>query len=383
MVGPPGFEVEPLREPTPPPPIKESLSDDKFEPKKEIPNILEDFTGIVFSQEKLEVKIEENEPEPTNMNNDINASSNLKTETKDWKRNFCYECNKLLKTEHSFIKHMLRHTSNKPYLCQQCTLGFSSIKDLEIHKMRHNSKDDKMPYKCSDCIKSFASKHALKKHIARIHSSTETYNCNVCSHYRPSSYEDLQFHMIGHNTNEERPYKCDKCPKTFKKGFVLKEHNIIVHDKTYSYKCGQCEKSYKSAHGLSAHNMLHTGEKPFACQHCPKTFSQSGSLNYHLRRHSGEKPYLCQVCPKTFIDSSTLTLHTRMHEGTKPFICEQCSKSFYVSNALKTHLLYSHTNEKPHVCEVCSRYFKKEKNLKKHIKSQSHIKSIKNTSIPC
>ena len=338
-------------------PLLESTEKDEIEEKPD----------IIIAQ------IEENESKSTK---DITSLKTYIAKAEEVKQNFCIQCNEFLSTENKLKKHMLRHSSNKPHLCQQCQIGLSSIEELDIHKMGHTSNKN-MPYKCSDCIRSFASKEALKKHIARMHSGTETYGCDLCSHYKPSSYEDLQFHMIGHNTSEERPFKCEMCPKTFKKGSVLKMHIVNVHDKRDSYCCAQCGKSFNFEHGLKRHIMLHTGERPLACQFCPKTFAQSNSLNYHLRRHNGEKPYTCPNCPRTFTDSSSLRLHKRMHEGIKPFICELCSKSFYASTALKTHFLCNHSTEKPHVCEECSTSFKIKANLKRHTLLKHKVSATK------
>lgn len=58
------------------------------------------------------------------------------------------------------------------------------------------------------------------------------------------------------------------------------------------HKCDVCPKAFKHKHHLTEHKRLHSGEKPFQCSKCMKRFSHSGSYSQHMNhRFSYCKPY--------------------------------------------------------------------------------------------
>lgn len=44
-----------------------------------------------------------------------------------------------------------------------------------------------------------------------------------------------------------------------------------------------------------------SGEKPFKCEKCEKTFANSSDRKKHQHVHSTDKPYSCRVRQLTFI----------------------------------------------------------------------------------
>ncbi|XP_061444301.1 zinc finger protein 646 [Rhineura floridana] len=74
------------------------------------------------------------------------------------------------------------------------------------------------------------------------------------------------------------------------------------------YKCKQCPRSYRHAGSLVNHRRTHEVGL-FCCLLCRKDFSNPMALKSHLRTHTEEKRYKCRGCGRGFRAFSQLTGH--------------------------------------------------------------------------
>ena len=129
------------------------------------------------------------------------------TETNGFSCSFCAKHFKLL---YYLDRHLVKHTGEKKYQCDECPQLFAYKQDIPRHKKMHRS--DRVLLKCTEpsCGKSFTTKHALYVHLE-------------------SHGED---------------FVCDHCGQTFVTKQRLKTHTVKIHTKEFSLFCDKCGKGY-------------------------------------------------------------------------------------------------------------------------------------------
>jgi len=206
----------------------------------------------------------------------------------------------------SLKKHMMNVHSAASYdhFCCVCKKGFRAARYLRWHMLTHT---DERPYTCQDCGGRFRTLTHLKTHLLT-HTKEKNYICNVCGK-KFSQTTNLNIHMRVHCA--DKPYCCETCDRAFKYPSALSTHRLM--HTSGKQICLTCGKAFRQRAGLKRHALIHSGEQPYECSECGMRFNQSSSMQRHKLTHTGDQPYSCSDCGQRFTQSGGLCSHRRKH----------------------------------------------------------------------
>uniref|UniRef100_A0A8C5SYB7 Zinc finger protein 646 n=1 Tax=Laticauda laticaudata TaxID=8630 RepID=A0A8C5SYB7_LATLA len=87
---------------------------------------------------------------------------------------------------------------------------------------------------------------------------------------------------------------------------------------------------------LSSEPPMGQEERPYKCKQCPRSYRHAGSLVNHRRTHEVGL-FRCLLCHKDFSNPMSLKSHLRTHTEEKRHKCPDCGRSFRVSSQLPSH----------------------------------------------
>lgn len=209
-------------------------------------------------------------------------------------------------------------TITAPTACPTCGEMFIINREYRAHLLTHTNK-----FECEACGKRFRLEEDLKAHNRRVHlGEKDAFACELCDkafatkldwkHHRKSDHPESV------PVEEEKPFACPHCPKTFAR---LQARDV--------------------------HQVVHTGERKHLCSECGSSFGSASTLiDHRKRRHLEIRDYKCEECHKAFFTRQELEAHSRVHSGLKPFVCNQCGKNFARVHHLRRHIDCVHRNRK-------------------------------------
>ncbi|XP_053691389.1 zinc finger protein OZF-like [Sabethes cyaneus] len=265
----------------------------------------------------------------------------------------CEACDKVLPSRNEYFAHVKTHGKRR-FRCKICDKWLARRSSFLQHQRGHLGVSKQ--YSCKICKREFRFRNSLQRHISGVHNRLRNFTCTLCG----SSFAQKTHLQVHAATHIGQPYKCSKCPATYRsERFLLRHEQFHLPPEERNNALIFEQKSYKS-----------TTQKKFICEYCGKIFNNQATYVVHTRMHTKEKPYNCIYCEKKFVSSSLRKKHMKTHTGEKPFKCDICGRCFREKAHLTTHGV-THKQDRNHVCPICSKAFKLKSILNSHMKCHS------------
>ncbi|KAG7165483.1 uncharacterized protein LOC121870699 [Homarus americanus] len=265
----------------------------------------------------------------------------------------CQECPKQFKFPGGLRRHLITHSTQRPFKCDDCGKTCKREDNLRIHMIKcykrsgksfsyYRRKVDGFRYlpvllKCRVCDKKFRSRKYYNEHIA-LHSEEnsdenlgetkikvgidecdqlavlpkhEVSNFEDDTEAKPTDTSSVKETVLFSNDRKSSNITCnpveqlDACTNQgSQKTLILKKGNnesdIPMHDRKKSLKSNDCEKkpdrNWQQNHPQATSSVT----PPNACAFCDKTFIRKGNLERHRHTHHPEKLPESSECDKHF-----------------------------------------------------------------------------------
>ncbi|XP_039754545.1 zinc finger protein 624-like isoform X2 [Pararge aegeria] len=177
----------------------------------------------------------------------------------------CDECGKDVVSlrNHRLVMHS---NGNLPHECVPCGRRFISKAKRDLHMVKH-TKD--RPYVCDMCDKDFRHNIGLLQHKRQVHDKEKTHLCQICSKRFFKKY-NLQVHLSSTT--------------------IMKNHQMI-HSDARNFACDLCDMAFKKPGYLRVHMISHTKEKRYSCTYCDMPFGRSDHRARH-ERTAHQRPFI-------------------------------------------------------------------------------------------
>jgi len=178
----------------------------------------------------------------------FNTQERLDAHIKTHREIPCDQCDKVFTKIGLLNKHKrdFHHINGKTFTCELCGKLFYTSSNLANHKNSHGERKYVCPW--DGCGKSFLLNNILQRHIV-VHTGDKNFECDQCGKCF-GRQSGLARHMDRHNGVKRA--ECEVCQKKFFDNGKLKVH-MRIHTGERPYNCDVCERSFVQSKDLKQH----------------------------------------------------------------------------------------------------------------------------------
>lgn len=326
-------------------------------------------------------------------------------------RHQCSVCLKCFSAPSKLKRHLLIHSSHRPFCCEICPKAFRQLAHLKMHLSTHFSqRQNKGKETVPGNSVSQNPSHPLDASITLVH------NSRPLKRQRAEEAGDREKELKGSERVHMEPF-----PKNVKRVKSLNAEENWTKSRI-GHECSVCHKRFSAPSKLRRHCLIHTGQRPFQCSLCYRAFRQLSHLKAHHSVHTGPRmkfpsslqmnrsiqsppstnrtskarlkrflqislarkfrsakqklktsAALSSLSPAARIKireniSETGAVKSSTHREVncrQDYSCSVCSKHFNAPSKLRRHILI-HTGQRPFRCLVCFKGFRQKSHLKVH-----------------
>lgn len=314
------------------------------------------------------------------------------------RRNQCATCLKCFSAPSKLRRHVIIHTSQRPYGCQLCTKAFRQLAHLKIHMTTHFSPRQS---------RAKQNWHNVPSGSVPLNQDESLDYCSEPSELTSVTKESKSNQLCAINGEEFKfdenwnrskvMHECPVCFKCFSAPSKLRRH-CLIHTGQRPFQCSTCYRAFRQLAHLKAHYSVHTEpwKKRTSLLQTLKLLKQHQPSSSKVRfkrwvcsslsrklgsgRHTSDSMDKCKTSPMPVLTwqlpTQGLTVDRNISERAscgiecsdkngEGYWCSVCSKHFSAPSKLRRHLLI-HTGQRPFKCLVCSRAFTQRSHLKVH-----------------